>query len=212
MFPGQSDPSKPWTAPAPDPWTGASGGGGGNIGGTDPAEAAANKAAGAAAAAAGAPGHPGASGGPNYDIGSYLSAITGDPFYMQMSAYLTASGTLDKATLDQMINIANQKNALSTKRIKEQEVDAHRNFTNDLGARWAIESGDTAFGHNKIATTAAEDMQAAQLELMDYLAGVQAAYAQRELDRQRELAEAQFMAAQRQMDIWNATHPVPEPA
>lgn len=167
------------------------------------------------------------------DFQNYLA---NDPFYQQSLAYINATGQLNTqgtaltnqgydqqlALLQQQIGIANQKNALSVKGINEQNQYNQLGVTQDLASRQATESGDNAYYHNKVQTATDNALQAAKLDLSDYLAGAQAAMAQIginkqqaglqnqafALSQQQAINAAQLAAWERDGTLFNQTHPV----
>jgi hypothetical protein len=118
------------------------------------------------------------------DPSAFYNALVGDPFYVISKAYRDSSQALHKSTLDTESGIAGSKNALTNQRIQFNLADTQRNITNDLANRQATESGDNAFYHTHASQLAGFDTQQASLDLQDYLAGIQAAYAQFTLDNE----------------------------
>ncbi len=132
----------------------------------------------------------------------FYNALVTDPFYQIDKAYLDSTGALASATLGQQTGIATQKNALTNQRIQFNLADTQRSITNDLANRQATESGDNAFYHTHATQLAGFDTSQAALDLQDYLAGIQAAYAQGVLDRERQSSGDLYDAYGRSVDYY----------
>ncbi len=80
-------------------------------------------------------------------------------------------------------------------RLNAAHTDAVRNIRNSLAARGILQSGETGFQTGREQTASLQAQYDARAKVLDYLAGVQAAFAQAEQQRQWALAQAAMSAA-----------------
>ncbi len=155
-----------------------------------------------AAAAHGNGGGGGGGGGGTGGVTVPAGALSSDPQYQITSSYLNANQALDAADLQRMIDTANARFGLSSQEIANSLQNAQRNVTYDLANRQATESGDNAFYHNQAALLASFQQQGAQIDLQDYLAGAQAAFAHQSLSTQSGLSQAWLDAYQNEVNYY----------
>lgn len=162
----------------------------------------------------------------------YLQLIQSDPGYLQIKAALEASrvsaaaqrasdvqralidfgivpeGFLSEDVSDLTRNLAQQSTSSGLSvaaRLQKAHQDSVRNIQNNLAARGILQSGETGFQLGEQQLASAQAQHDATKQLLDYLAGVQAAFAQGEAERGQTAAEAAAEAMQRQMDLALAT-------
>lgn len=145
----------------------------------------------------------------------FYNALITDPFYVMQKAYLDSTGTLASETLSNDTANKTAENNLANQRIAYNLGTTQLNITNSLADRQATESGDNAYYHNQASTLAGFDTQSDNLQLQDYLAGVQAAYAQGVLDRQNAQNTDLYNAYQNQYQYYSNLNqgqaPPPDP-
>lgn len=151
-------------------------------------------------------------------------SVFSDPYYMQVSQLLGAQGIQDQAQTEgnlarALVNfgevpsgvlspqqealwrpIAQQTTAAGLSQLaqlQKQAADARRGTVNDLAGRGILQSGEAPYqlGQNELAAN--QQQYSARSALLDYIAGIQQAFAQNELARKQSLIQAQFDTAQR---------------
>lgn len=94
-------------------------------------------------------------------------------------------------------------------RLNQQNQLGQRGILNDLAARGALQSGETGYQLGQLGLGYRQQQYDARQELLDYLNGVQSAFAQNQLGREYQLGQGILESQQAQASQpWNWT-PVP---
>ncbi len=110
---------------------------------------------------------------------------------------LLGSG-FDKAINAETLRLAkeNTTSGLSVlARLNQAHSDAVLNIRNSLAARGILQSGETGYQMGREQTASLRSQYDARQQVLDYLAGIQSAFAQAEQQRQWALAQAAMSAA-----------------